>query len=74
MDASDQLRAAADLVPGKEPLATILWRAAWSSAPFRTLCDMLLGPQCHSGRCVKCCLVLSAAPDADAYLRFWSSS
>jgi len=49
-----------------------VWRAAWSSAPFRMLCDVLLGPQCRSGLCVTCCMVLSTVPDA-VWRAAWSS-
>jgi len=73
MDASNQLHAGADLHPGKESSATIVWSAAWSSAPFRTLCDVLRGPQCRSGLCVACCLVLSAVPDY-VWRTAWSSA
>jgi hypothetical protein len=72
MDASNQLHAGANLHPGKESSATIVWSAAWSSVPFRTLRDVLRGLQCRSGRCVTCCLVLSAVPDA-AWRAAWSS-
>ena len=55
-----------------KPSATIVWRAGWSSAPFRTLCDVLLGLQCRSGRCVTCWLVFGVVPDA-VWLAAWSS-
>ena len=74
------------LLPGKESSATIVWSAAWSSVPFWTQCDLLLGLQCRSGRCLACwlvlsavswrclacCLVFSAVPDA-AWRAAWSS-
>ena len=72
MDASNQLYAGADLLPGKEPSATIVWTAAWSSVPFRTLSGVLLGSQCRSGRCVMCCLIFNAVPGA-VWRAAWSS-
>jgi hypothetical protein len=79
MEANGQLYSAAERAFGDHCVACCLVLSAipdsvcraGSSVPFRTLCVVLLGPQCHSGRCVSCsvpfrtlCAVLSAVPDA----------